>query len=234
MDLAELATPEVAERLIFTLQETGSARRTVTNMPVVGEPAADGSMEINDCLLLQPPVTAVQANWYSGVADVGDDGLLRLTALEPESLTGCVPAAIADAVLVDYEDYWDAAVEYWVPADADHPRLAETATGAHYDLIFELLVDHEARGLELRGRPETHPEVFEYRSPTEVVIVDCQLTDPERGLFVTATGERLPDVAPIVPGQRDARQVTLLLEDGRWKVSDRQAQVDFECQFAPS
>ncbi|MDH5551670.1 MAG: hypothetical protein OEZ42_17440, partial [Gemmatimonadota bacterium] len=65
MDLAELATPEVAERLIFTLQETGSARRTVTNMPVVGEPAADGSMEINDCLLLQPPVTAVQANWYS-------------------------------------------------------------------------------------------------------------------------------------------------------------------------
>ena len=233
-DLADFASAEVAARLIRTLQETGSAQRTVTNSPVVGEPADDGSMEINDCLLFQPPVTALPANWYSGVAELGDDGVLRLTALEPQSLTGCVPAVVVEAAIADYEDYWDAAVEYWVPADADNPRLAATATRPHFDTIHELLVDHEARGLELRGRPETYPEVIEYRSSTELVILDCQLVDLERGLYASATGERLPDIPPIVDGQRDARSAVMLFEEGRWKVSDRQGVVNTECQFAPT
>ena len=81
--------------------------------------------------------------------------------------------------------------------------MQATTTGAHRELIAGLLVDHSARGLALRGRPVTHPEIIEVRSATEAAILDCVDQDTGRGLFDAATGERLPDVPVVRDGQRD-------------------------------
>ena len=231
-DLANVASQDVAARLKALIQ--GSAERMITNYAVVSAPGADGFVEINDCVLSQPPFAGGAAGWYSGRVGPGDDGTIRIVELQAVAPAGCVPAELADAAIADYEDYWDAAVEYWVPADPSSPRIAETTTGVHYDTILGLVTEHAANGWELRGRPETHPEVFEFRSPTELVIGDCQLVDPERGVYVTATGERIDLIPPIVEGQRDARSAVMLFEDGRWKVSDRQGQENFDCEFAPT
>ena len=231
-DFADVASPDVAARLDAVV--TGDAERTFTHYASVSEPGADGFVEIHDCLLSQPPFAGGAATWFSGRAGPDADGTIRIVALTPESLTGCVPAETAEAAIADYERYWDAVPEYWVPADPTSPLLAETMTGEHLELIAGLVADDAANGRELRGRPETHPEIFEFRSPTELVITDCQLTDPERGVYVTATGERTDLIAPIVDGQRDARSAVMVLEDGTWKVSDRQGQVNFDCDFAPT
>ena len=232
-DLADLATAEVADRLLTTLQREGP-ERSITNMPTIGEPAEDGTVPINDCLIISPPATATAANWYSGTATTDDNGTTRITSLTPESITGCVPKAVADQVLTDYEKHWTAAAEYWRPADPDNPLVAETLTGGLLELVNGLLVEHQANGWELRRNDERHPEIIEYRSPTEIVILDCQLIGLENGLFVTATGERLPDVPPVAPGTRDARSSVMILEDGNWKNSDRQGSTNVDCEFAPT
>ena len=67
-----------------------------------------------------------------------------------------------------------------------------------------------------------------------MVILDCRLTDPEQGLYVTATGERLPDISPIVDGQRDVIEVTMRLVDGRWKNALQRAGRNSVCEFAPT
>lgn len=63
-------------------------------------------------------------------------------------------------------------------------------------MIRDLLIDHEQRGLVLRGRAETHPEVVQITSATELTILDCMIQDPDRGVFDAATGERTDDIAP--------------------------------------
>ena len=44
----------------------------------------------------------------------------------------------------------------------------------------------------------------------------------------------LPDEPPVEDGQRDLQSAVMVLDGGRWKVSDLQGQVDFECEFAPT
>ena len=101
-------------------------------------------------------------------------------------------------------------------------------------LIVDLLGDHQARGVALRGRPVLHPEVIEVRSPTELVILSCMEPATEYGVYDIESGERLDDVAPVRNGQRNLESAVMVLEDGVWKVSDLQGQVDFACEFAPT
>ncbi|MCP3858925.1 MAG: hypothetical protein GY704_04675, partial [Phycisphaeraceae bacterium] len=102
------------------------------------------------------------------------------------------------------------------------------------ELINGLLTDHADRGLALRGRATTHPEIIEVRSATEVAILDCSDQDPGRGLFVVETGERLSDIPAVRDGQRDLTSAVMLLENGVWKVSDVQGQADVSCDMAPT
>jgi hypothetical protein len=66
------------------------------------------------------------------------------------------------------------------------------------------------------------------------VILSCLEPDPDYGLYDLDTGERLPDEQPVREGQRDLESAVIVLEDGKWKVSDLQGQVDFACEFAPT
>jgi hypothetical protein len=80
----------------------------------------------------------------------------------------------------------------------------------------------------------THPEVIEVRSPTEIVILSCSEPDPDYGVYDLESSELLPDEAPVRDGQRDLQSAVMVLEGGKWKVSDFQGQVDFACEFAPT
>ena len=51
---------------------------------------------------------------------------------------------------------------------------------------------------------------------------------------ITTTGERLPDIPPVVEGQRDLVSAVMILESGVWKVSDVQGQAEVSCVLAPT
>ncbi len=207
-----------------------STPRTFENNPTI-TPEGDSTVVIDDCIFESPRIGNATI-WYSGTAEVVD-GQWRIVALDLRSEIGCVPAGIAEEAIAGYETYWDARVDFWQPADPNNPLVEQTMTGIHLDLISGLLEDHEANGLELRGRAETRPEIVEVRSATEVAILDCAIQDPDRGLY-DATGSRLADIPPVRDGQTDLTSAVMILEDGAWKVSDVQGQADVSCDAAPT
>ena len=234
--LANVASLGVREQLttIFAPTIDGQPATTVRafeSFASVSE-SGDGTVTVNDCIQVSPPDTAPFV-WFSGTAVIVD-GEWVIDSVEPKALGGCVPSEIATAAIDGYEAYWDARLEFWEPADPDHPLVAATLTGPQLDVIRNLLVDHQAQGLILRGRPDTNPEVVQITSPTELTLLDCMVQDPERGLFVAETGERTDDIAPVVDGQRDLRSTVMVLEEGEWKVSDIQGQANVRCDTAPT
>jgi hypothetical protein len=230
--LAAVATTQVAAAMIAAVQGDDGVQRTLIHFPVIGDATPAGSVEVNDCLTIDPPLPDTSGDfWYHGSAALGADGTLRLASLE-EMSHGCVPAELAIPAIAAYEDYVDARTEFLNPVDADHPRIFETTTGDLLAGLLEALPPLEAEGIEVRGRPETHPWVLSYNSPTEIVIADCQVPHPEDGAFVTATGERREDLIPAsVEGQRDQARATLWFVDGRWKVEGTSGERDFDCDF---
>ena len=211
--------------------DVGNSPRIFENNPVI-EVTGPGSVTINDCMF-ETPKLGNATIWYSGtLTDV--DGQWQVQSVNLEAEIGCVPTALAEAAIDGYEDYWDAREVFWDPADPTSSLLTETMTGVHLELIEGLLVDHANRGLALRGRAATHPEVIEVRSATEVAILDCGEQDTGRGLFVVASGERLSDIALVREGQRDLTSAVMVLEGGVWKVSDVQGQADVSCDIAPT
>jgi hypothetical protein len=232
-DLEQVASAEAATRLDSMI--AGSVERTITNHPVVSAPDADGFVEINDCMLSQPPFVGGADVWFRGRVGPDGNGAIRVVSMEPVSSEGCVPAEIAEAAIADYEDYLDAYAEIFQPPDPTSPRIAETTTGDQYEHLLGLATDHAESGSELRWRPVSHPEITEFRSPTELVISDCQSIGAELGVFDMDSGERLDEVIPpITEGQRDQRSMVMVLEDDRWKVSEQRGEVDVSCEFAPT
>lgn len=235
-EMLVVASPSVVEQLATIYNPTlasdvASTPRLFENNPVT-EPHADGTVAVSDCIF-ETPKAGNATIWYSGTAEVVD-GDWTITSITLNSEIGCVPSAIATEAIAGYEAYWDARVEFWDPADPSSPLVDETMAGAHLELIEGLLVDHADRGLALRGRPTTHPEIIEVRSATEVAILDCSEQDTGRGLFVVETGERLDDIPAVSDGQRDLTSAVMVLEDGAWKVSDVQGQADVSCDSAPT
>ena len=192
----------------------------------------DGGLAVNDCLFVTPPLTTSGASFYQGDVDV-TDGEAVITGLKAISPTGCIPREINDQLLENYTEYWTGTDE--ISADLenlDRDRLAELTTGSHRENLTATYESLVPRADQLRNDPTLHPEVMAWRDPTTVVILDCQESDPAYGLY--KDGQRLPDPPPPVPGQVDLREVTMVLEDGRWKVADRQASADTLCEFAPT
>lgn len=230
--LADVATPEVAAVMIAAVQGDDGPQRTLIHFPVIDDATPAGSVEVNDCLSINPPLPETSGDfWYQGSAAFDGAGTLRLVSLEKMS-HGCVPAELALPAIAAYEDYWDARTEFLNPIDADHPRLFETTTGDLFAEFLRTLPPLEAEGIEVRGRPETHPWILSYISPTEILVGDCQVSQPEDGAFVTATGERRDDLIPqTVEGQRDQLRTTMRFVDGRWKVEGSAGERDFDCDF---
>ena len=188
---------------------------------------------LEDCVLMTPSFTDNAGIWYKATLIRTDLGWM-VDDLRIRGTGGCVPKTMADAAIAGYEAYYTAEAEFWDPADPESPLIDEVLAEPQRDFIVELLENHQANGVALRGQPTTHPEVIEVRSPTELVILSCSEPDPDYGLYDVATGERLPDEPAVREGQRDLQSAVMVLDGGSWKVSDLQGQVDFSCEFAPT
>jgi hypothetical protein len=188
---------------------------------------------IEDCVLLSPSFTATTGVHYEAELRLQPRGWV-ITELRIPSGAGCVPAEMAEAAIAGYEAYYDAEAEFWDPANPTHQLLDSVLAEPQLSFIVGLLEDHAARGVALRGQPTTHPEVIEVRGPEELVILSCSEPHPDYGVYDVDTGERLPDEPPVRQGQRDLQSAVMVLDEGIWKVSDLQGQVDFACEFAPT
>ena len=150
------------------------------------------------------------------------------------SAAGCVPAAVADEALYDYEEFWTAREIYWNPADPDAAGVRATMTGDELERMLGLLTSDRDNGwYVVMGDEVRHPEISRYVSPTSVMIVDCQLADPATGVF-DADGRRQPGINEPVPDQRDISESTLVLEDGQWKVTSIAVLANVDCDFGPT
>lgn len=193
----------------------------------------DGEAVIEDCVLLVPSFTQATGVWYE--ARITDDGSgWKVTDLDITTIEGCVPEVMAEAAIDAYNGYYDAREIFWDPPDPDHPLIAQFLADPQRAFIVDLLGEYREVNAALRGRPITHPEVIEVRGLSELVVLSCLEPDIEYGLFDIETGERLPDEPAVREGQLDLESAVMVFEEGDWKVSDLQGQVDFECDFAPT
>lgn len=234
--LEAVADPPVVDGVIALFerqrQNSGPVDTEVATHPKVTIEGESDAV-IDDCVLLQPTFAETVGVWYEANLQSGDDGW-RITDLSIRSLQGCVPAEVDTAAISAYEGYFDAEDEFWDPPDPNHPLVEETLADPQLSFIIGLLEEHERRGIAFRSDPTVHPEVVEVRSLTELVILDCSEPGMDDGLYDLASGERLADEPPVRARQRDLRSAVMVFEDGKWKASDFQAQVDYECEFAPT
>lgn len=235
--LEEVASPDVAAGIValFEGQRQSEADPVVTDVVTHTKVTELGSdqAEVEDCVLLSPSFTETVGVWYRAELTNSGSGWTVTDPAIP-SLGGCVPQQMATEAIAGYEAYYDAREQFWDPADPDQALVGEVLADPQLSFIVGLLEEHELRGVALRGRPKTHPEVIEVRSPTELVILSCNEPHPDYGVYDLETGERLQDEPPTREGQRDLQSAVMVFEDGKWKVSDLQGQVDFECEFAPT
>jgi hypothetical protein len=232
-----VAAPAVVDGAVALFErERDTGPGAVETEVVAGATVVDlgaGRATIEDCVLLAPSFTNTAGVWYSADLRLRPEGWV-VTELRIPSGAGCVPTEMAEAAIAGYEKYYDAESEFWDPADPTHPAVASVLAEPQLSFIVDLLAEHQERGVALRGRPKLHPEVIEIRGLDEVVILSCNEPHPRYGVFDASTGERLPDEPPVTPDQRDLQSAVMVLEDGLWKVSDLQGQVDFACEFAPT
>jgi len=235
--LETVAAPDVVDGVIalFEGQRSSGAGPVETEFalhPKVTESGSDRAT-LEDCVLLAPSFTDTAGVWYrADLTRTGDAWIVD--ALRIKTTGGCVPDEVAHAAIAGYEAYYEAEAKFWDPPDPGSPLRDAVLAEPQKSFVVGLLQQHRTRGVALRGQPTTHPEVIEVRSPTELVILSCVEPDPAYGLYDLDTGERLPDEPPTRDGQRDLESAVMVFEDGKWKVSDLQGQVDFACDFAPT
>jgi len=235
--LEPLAAPDVVAGMIALFERqrssgSGPVQTEVALHPKVTASGADRAT-LEDCVLLAPSFTDAVGVWYQADLTRAGEGWI-VEAIRIPTTGGCVPQELADAAIAAYQAYYDAEAEFWNPPDPDSPLLDTVLAEPQKSFIVGLLEQHAAQGIALRGQPAIHPEVIEVRSPTELVILSCLEPDPDYGLYDLGSGERLDDVPSVREGQRDLQSAVMVFEDGGWKVSDLQGQVDFACEFAPT
>ncbi len=230
--LEQLAEPDIVQGAVSLFERLGPAETELVTHPKVIDIESDRA-SLEDCVVMSPSWAEVAGILYQ--AELIRRGDVWVVADLQASITGCVPAEMAEAAIAGYETSFDAAVVFWDPPDPDHPLVGQVLAEPQLSFIVELLEEDATRGAALRGRPTTHPEVTQVLSPVRLVIFDCEEPDPTYGLYDLATGERLPDEAPVEDGQRNLGSAVMVFEDGLWKVSDLQAQVTGSiCEFAPT
>lgn len=228
--VGDLATPDVAGQLrgIFPAEQ----QRQVVSF-ASAEAVGDG-IAIQDCLILDSPLSTSNAVWFSGHATPDGSNGWVIDHVTVESLVGCVPSELAGPVIKGYLDHFAARNEFLRDPDPGSPRLSGTTTGRQFDLYVELTADWANEGLSYRDSPEMHPEIVQVVSMTHLVILDCQLADPDAGIYVVSTGERTDLIRPIADGERDALQTDMVLVDEVWKVENVGAERNIPCEIAPT
>jgi len=200
--------------------------------PTVTDLEADRAT-VEDCVLLVPSFIDNVGVWHQADLVRTEQGWLVDSVRIPRG-EACVPREMGEEAIAGYEAFYSGWEEFWDPANPDSVLIEQVLADPQLSIIVELLGDHETRGAALRGQPTLHPEVIEVRSPTEIVILNCLEPAVDYGLYDIDTGERLDDVPAVRDGQRNLESAVMTLEDGLWKVSDLQGQVDFACEFAPT
>ena len=217
-DVAAFADAETAGILI-NRADAGGVGRVITNYPAVSPVDENGVFVVNDCLISNPASIGANSNWYRGEVTVTDAGELQMTSLEVEATSGCIPAEIADVAIGDYLTAIAAETAYVETQDSDQLKAGtvEPRTTFITDLVTGLLAD----GQEIRGRDEIEraPQVSEFKSPTDIVIADCQRPTTSYGVFDIDTGERSEGIPSIEPGTTLAGSIEMVFSDGRWKIS---------------
>lgn len=236
--LVAVAAPSVVDGALALFERqrssgSGAVETEVALHPSVIEVGPDGA-SVEDCVLLSPSFTDTVGVWYQANLVRADGGWIVDTVRVRGGSGGCVPKEIADAALAGYAAFYAGWTSFWDPANPESPVIEQVLAEPQRTLIVNLLADHRSRRAALRGQPALHPEVIEVRSPVEVVILSCLEPAPGYGLYDIDTGERLEDVPVARDGQRNLESAVIVLEDGKWKVSDLQGQVDFPCEFAPT
>lgn len=222
----------VAEQLEALIPDDGS--RVVESYAAVTD-AGDGTASIEDCAIFDRPISTSVAIWFSATASVDDAGTWSITSFGVNSLDGCVPAELAGPVLAGYLDHWSARDDFLDPPNPDSPRLTETTTGRQLETWMEVSTMLRDDGQRFVSVPaEQYPEFVAVNSSTNIEVLDCQLTNPEQGVYDIASGDRTDLVPPVTDGQRDALQTIMVLEDGIWKVENNGAERGIECQHAPT
>lgn len=235
--LQRVADPDVVEGVVALFERQresglGPVETDVVTSARVTDLGSDKAT-IEDCVLLSLSFTDTVGVWYQADLANGAQGWVVVSLFIPSG-GGCVPEQMAEAAIAGYDAYYDARETFWDPPDPDHPLVDAVLSEPQQGFIVGLLEEHEARRVALRGRPETHAEVIEVRSPTELVVFSCMEADPDYGLYDLDTGERLTDEPSVREGQRDLESAVMVFEGGLWKVADLQGQVDFACEFAPT
>lgn len=123
------------------------------------------------------------------------------------------PDPVSAAVLAGWRGYWAAYDEAASRADPDWPALAQNMTGSALRDVQVYLVGLRAEGLVERGGLELRPKVVSVTASTAVVN-DC-LTDD--GHQYDKAGNLRGQPGPVTRGV----EAKLLLEGGKWKVSER-------------
>ena len=235
--LERVAAPDVVAGVVALFERlrssgSGPVQTEVVLYSKVTDSGADRAT-LEDCVLLAPSFTDATGIWYQAdLTRTGERWIVE--AVRITTTGGCVPAEVADAAVTAYQAYYDAEAEFWNPPDPNSPILDLVLAEPQKSFIAGILEQHAAQGIALRGQPTVHPEVIEVRSPTELVVLSCLEPDPHYGLYDLDSGERLDDVPPVREGQRDLQSAVMVFEDGRWKVSDLQGQVNYACKFAPT
>ncbi len=230
-ELGDAIHPIVAEGVPTMLLE--STERAVHTYPVFTGDADGTTINIRDCIIYEPQIFESITHIHSGTAIPDGDGGWIIDSVTRET-RGCVPAALNEQILTNYDEYRLALAEYWNPPDPDHPLIAETLTGDFHDVTRRAVLQFQVDGRRLDSVAlENHPEIVSVFSSTRVLVQDCAVPDPDGGVF-KQSGERVEGDVPPKPGSTDLWKVTMTLVDGRWKTENVDATFDADCQGAPT
>jgi len=150
---------------------SGPVQTEVVLHPKVTDSGADRAT-LEDCVLLAPSFTDAAGVWYQAdLTRTGESWIVE--AVRITTTGGCVPEEVADAAIAGYEAFYAGWTDFWDPANPNSSLIGDVLADPQKTVITDLLVDHEARGVALRGRPVLHSEVIEVRSPGELVILSC-------------------------------------------------------------
>lgn len=176
-------------------------------------------------LIASVAVTLVMGGLVAGCSS-SDEGAAPATSTAPASSSGptttqpvtTTSAAVEQQVIADYRAFWDAYLTAADPMDPFHPGLAQHATGEELRQLEASFAERFQRGEAIRGTFELAPRVVSVNGPA-ATISDCygdstQVFDAD-GNALTPSGEG-----------RYLVTVSLVLEDGTWKVSAIKREAD--------
>ena len=168
-----------------------------------------------------------------GGGDEAVDG--PTTTPAPAATVGTTPGTAAPGTVVEVVDeeaevlaavrgYWDTWLAANNPPDPDHPDLERYATGSNLARLRESITDHANRGIAFREPPGSqagHDLVVVEIADDRAVVRDCSHDD-----WVTEIAE----TREVVDDSAVTRYLlmTLVREDGRWKVANSVSEATYE------